>query len=590
MRNLIFSFLVVLALVSFPLSAQTLAGPVVSAQAFPAVQPVAIGVPFTAAVVLQIQPGWHVNAHEGIPDFFIPLEVFLCPNSPLSLVGKVRYESGIPKSLAGESKPFAVYQGGTTLFLDLVLTSGAAVGPLPAKLQARYQACNDQVCMAPMNLPVNLDLTVGSSGQAVIPIHPEVFQNPLASPSQAAENIIAKFFREKGILITFVLIFLGGLALNLTPCVYPMIPLTVSYFGSQKAEKPLVILNRAFAYVLGISVTYSSLGVTAALTGRILGSTLQSPLVLVGISLVLMVLSFSMFGLYEIQAPNWLLNQVASGNTQGWIGALGMGLVFGIVAAPCVDPFSIGLLTYVAAKANPFLGFILFFTLSLGLGFPYLWLGFFSGEIGRLPKAGTWMVWVKKVFGLVLLGMPLYFLAPLLPEGFNRLAVPAYLGIGGILLGWIFAGQSVEERFKMFQRIFGVVLILGALGLFQAWPKPVESYFKPFDLALLSRAQAEGKPVLVDFSASWCIPCKELEIKTFSDARVREALLNWVLLKADLTQYSSGPVEALKKKFAIMGVPTMVFVEPNGREKEDLRAVGFISADELLQKIHKLSN
>jgi thiol:disulfide interchange protein DsbD len=267
-----------------------------------------------------------------------------------------------------------------------------------------------------------------------------------------------------------------------------------------------------------------------------------------------------------------------------------MGLVFGIVAAPCVDPFSIGLLTYVAAKANPFLGFILFFTLSLGLGFPYLWLGFFSGEIGRLPKAGTWMVWVKKVFGLVLLGMPLYFLAPLLPEGFNRLAVPAYLGIGGILLGWIFAGQSVEERFKMFQRIFGVVLILGALGLFQAWPKPVESYFKPFDLALLSRAQAEGKPVLVDFSASWCIPCKELEIKTFSDARVREALLNWVLLKADLTQYSSGPVEALKKKFAIMGVPTMVFVEPNGREKEDLRAVGFISADELLQKIHKLSN
>ena len=370
MRNLIFSFLVVLALVSFPLSAQTLAGPVVSAQAFPAVQPVAIGVPFTAAVVLQIQPGWHVNAHEGIPDFFIPLEVFLSPNSPLSLVGKVRYESGIPKSLAGESKPFAVYQGGTTLFLDLVLTSGAAEGPLPVKLQARYQACNDQVCMAPMNLPVNLDLTVGSSDQAVTPIHPEVFQNPLASPSQAAENIIAKFFREKGILITFVLIFLGGLALNLTPCVYPMIPLTVSYFGSQKAEKPLVILNRAFAYVLGISVTYSSLGVTAALTGRILGSTLQSPLVLVGISLVLMVLSFSMFGLYEIQAPNWLLNQVASGNTQGWIGALGMGLVFGIVAAPCVDPFSIGLLTYVAAKANPFLGFILFFHPLAGTGLP----------------------------------------------------------------------------------------------------------------------------------------------------------------------------------------------------------------------------
>jgi thiol:disulfide interchange protein DsbD len=297
-----------------------------------------------------------------------------------------------------------------------------------------------------------------------------------------------------------------------------------------------------------------------------------------------------MFGLYEIQEPGWLLNKVAAGNTQGWLGALGMGLVFGIVAAPCVDPFSIGLLTFVAAKANPFLGFILFFTLSLGLGFPYLWLGFFSGEIGRLPKAGTWMVWVKKAFGLVLLGMPLYFLAPLLPEGFNRIAVPAYLGMGGILLGWFFAGKAVATGFKTFQRAAGVILILGGLGLFQVWPKPVESYFKPYDPALLTLARAEGKPVLVDFSASWCIPCKELEIKTFSDPKVRDALGKWVLLKADLTQYSSGPVESLKKQFGIMGVPTLVFVGSNGMEQEDLRVVGFINAGDLLQKIQKAIN
>ncbi len=548
------------------------------------------GVPFTAAVMLKIQHGWHVNAHEGLPESFIPLEVSPAPGSPLSIVGKVRYEAGIPKTLAGESKPFAVYQEATTLFLDLVLSPAVKTGMVSLDLQVHYQACNDQVCMAPSKVSVQLTLSIGKPGQAVTPINPDVFQNPLASSNQAPENIIAKFFREKGILLTFVLIFLGGLALNLTPCVYPMIPLTVSYFGSQKAEKPLVILNRAFAYVVGISITYSSLGVTAALTGKILGSTLQSPLVLIGISLVLTVLSLSMFGLYEIQAPSWLLNKVAAGNTQGWMGALGMGLVFGIVAAPCVDPFSVGLLTYVAAKANPYLGFILFFTLSLGLGFPYLWLGFFSGEIGRLPKAGTWMVWVKKAFGLVLLGMPLYFLGPLLPEGFNRMAVPAYLGLGGILLGWVFAGHSVSAGFKTFQRTVGVVLIIAALGLFQSWPKPVESYFKPFDSALLSQAKSEGRPVLVDFSASWCIPCKELEIKTFPDPTVREALGKWVLLKADLTQYSSGPVETLKKQFEIMGVPTMVFVGPDGMERKDLRAVGFISAGELLQKIQKISN
>lgn len=564
-------------------------GAIVSAQAFPAIQPITPGGSFTVAVVMKIQPGWHVNAHEGLPDSFIPLELTLPPGSPLSMVGKVRYPSGIPKSLAGESKPFAVYQEATTLFLELTLNPTTKTGTLQSSFEIRYQACNDQVCMAPTKLTVPLEITVGKEGQAVTPNHPEVFQNPLASSAPAPENIIAKFFREKGILLTFALIFLGGLALNLTPCVYPMIPLTVSYFGSQKAEKPLVILSRAFAYVVGISVTYSSLGVTAALTGKILGSTLQSPIVLIGISLVLGVLSLSMFGLYEIQAPSWLLNKVASGNTQGWMGALGMGLVFGIVAAPCVDPFSIGLLTYVAAKANPFLGFILFFTLSLGLGFPYLWLGFFSGEIGHLPKAGTWMVWVKKVFGLVLLGMPLYFLAPLLPEGFNRMAVPAYLGMGGVLLGWVFAGKSVTVGFKNFQRIAGVLLILGAAGLFQAWPKPVESYFNSYDPSLLSLARSEGRPALVDFSASWCIPCKELEIKTFSDPKVREALSHWVLLKADLTQYSSGPVEALKKQFGIMGVPTLVFVGPNGLEREDLRVVGFVSADDLLEKIEKTS-
>ena len=273
MRNFTFSFLSILSLLVFPLWAQSSdsfsgEGAIVSAQAFPAVQPVAPGVLFTTAVVLKIQTGWHVNAHDGIPDSFIPLEVSLVPGSPLSIVGKVRYAAGVPKTLAGESKPFAVYQGGTTLFLDLVLAPRANQGPLQPKLQVRYQACNDQVCMAPALLPVDLPLQVGKVGQAVTPVNPDVFQNPLASSTPASENIIAKFFREKGILLTFILIFLGGLALNLTPCVYPMIPLTVSYFGSQKAEKPLVILNRAFAYVVGISITYSSLGVTAALTGK----------------------------------------------------------------------------------------------------------------------------------------------------------------------------------------------------------------------------------------------------------------------------------------------------------------------------------
>lgn len=589
-RILLISWLLSLALpvwcqVQLPANSAT----VISAEGFPSLKPIHPGTLFTVAVQVKVKEGWHVNAHEGLPQYFIPAELTMGDPAPVELTSAPRYPAGEKKALGGSSEAFPVYEGTVVLYADLKLKAGTTPGPSSIPLQLRAQACNNQVCLAPGVVTVKIPIVVAKENETVAPIHPELFQGSLAAQTggEDQENIIAKYLRKNGILLTFILIFLGGLALNLTPCVYPMIPITISYFGTQRAERPLVILGRAAAYVVGISVTYSSLGVTAALTGKILGSTLQSPFVLIGISLLLVILSFSMFGLYEIQAPAWLLNKVAAGNTQGWIGALGMGLVFGIVAAPCVDPFSIGLLTFVAAKANPFLGFIMFFTLSLGLGFPYLWLGFFSTEIQRLPKSGMWMVWVKKIFGLVLFGMPLYFLNPLMPKDFNHFAVPAYLLICGTLLGWIFSGVGVTQGFKRFQHGFGIVLILMGLLVYRVWPVPVELPFQAYDANLLQKAQVEKKPVFIDFTASWCLPCKELEVKTFSAKAVHEALGDWVLLKADLSQYSSGPVEELKKTYGIMGVPTLVFIGPDGKERKGLRAIGFISTDEFLQKVQQ---
>lgn len=586
---LVFLILAVLGTAAAQFDPPVSSADVVKVMGYSSLKPVHPGTLLTVAIQVQVKEGWHVNAHEDLPEGFIPAQLTLDLGEPVSLASPPRYPEGKERALAGAGEAFPVYEGNIVLYADVNIGSKAPQGPLGLPFHLRLQACNNQVCLVPASVPVTVSLEVAGLDQSVSPDNIELFQGQLASQAagNGQENIISKYLAKYGILLTFVLIFLGGLALNLTPCVYPMIPITISYFGNQKAERAGVILARAAAYVVGISVTYSSLGVTAALTGKILGSTLQSPWVLAGISLVLVGLSLSMFGLYEIQAPAWLLNKVAAGNTQGWLGALGMGLVFGIVAAPCVDPFSIGLLTFVAAKANPYLGFVMFFTLSLGLGFPYLWLGFFSTEIQRLPRSGMWMVWVKKIFGLILLGMPFYFLNPLVPKDFSRYGVPLYLLVCGVLLGWAFSGGGVTSGFKKFQRGFGIVLMIIGLLAFKMWPEPVELSFQNYDAQLLEQARKNGQIVFIDFTASWCLPCKELELKTFTDPQIRSTLEGWVLLKADLTQYSSAPVEELKKKYGIMGVPTLIFIGPEGTEIKELRTIGYISAEELAKKFWK---
>ena len=209
------------------------------------------------------------------------------------------------------------------------------------------------------------------------------------------------------------LLFVGGLALNLTPCVYPVIPLTLSFFAGQAQGQNRRVFRLALVYVLGMATTYSALGVAAALSGRLFGSALQSPWVLGFVAVVLVALALSMFGLYDLRMPSALMQK--AGARSGAAGAYAMGLLVGVVAAPCVGPFVLGLLAFVAARQQAGLGFLFFFVLSLGLGLPYLFLGAFSGSLARLPRAGMWMESVKKVFGWVLLAMAAYFLRPALP-------------------------------------------------------------------------------------------------------------------------------------------------------------------------------
>ncbi len=375
------------------------------------------------------------------------------------------------------------------------------------------------------------------------------------------------------------MVFGWGLLLNLTPCVYPVIPLTVGFFGGQAAGQSRRLFGLATVYVLGMATTYSALGVAAALSGKLFGAALQSPWVLVGVAAVLTALALSMFGLYDIRMPtSWMQK---AGARAGGAGAYAMGLLVGVVAAPCIGPVVLALLAFVAARQDAAFGFLIFFVLSLGLGLPYLFLAAFSGSLSRLPRAGVWMEGVKKIFGWVLLAMAAFFLRTVVPAPLSLWLLPAVLAVGAIAVGF---GKG--HRLPGAIRATAALALVGAAVFFA--PRGATASDGPAWRPYSAKAvTAAARPAVIDFSATWCIPCRELDEKTFSDPRVREALSKRELWKADMTRSAAPEVVALSDTYRVLGVPTIVFLDASGKEREDLRLVGFEGPDEFLKRLEK---
>ena len=218
-----------------------------------------------------------------------------------------------------------------------------------------------------------------------------VASDPLGLCDYAPEAYSPGLLSGWAMVWTFLGIFIGGMALNLTPCVYPLIPITVSYFGGRSGQGRGRLLAHGLCYLAGLAFTNSLLGVAAALTGGLMGSLLQNPLVLISVATILVFFATSLFGFWELRLPG-VLTQAASKSYAGYFGSLFMGLTLGVVAAPCIGPFVLGLLTWVASMGSPWLGFLVFFTLSLGLGLPLFFLAIFSGSLEKLPRSGEWML------------------------------------------------------------------------------------------------------------------------------------------------------------------------------------------------------
>jgi thiol:disulfide interchange protein DsbD len=393
---------------------------------------------------------------------------------------------------------------------------------------------------------------------------------------------------------TLLGIFAGGMALNLTPCVYPLIPITVSYFGGQASTNDQghrKLIAHGLCYMLGLAFTNSVLGVAAALTGGLMGSILQNPFVLAAIAVVLISFATSLFGLWELRLPS-AVTQAAVKSYSGYFGTLFMGLTLGVVAAPCIGPFILGLLTWVASMGSPWLGFVVFFTLSLGLGLPLFFLAVFSGQLQRLPRSGGWMLWVRKAMGWVLVGMAVHFIRPILP-GFGAVVImAAVVTAAGIHLGWLDKNTASFRLFSWLKAGVGVACLVLATFLVASWAmKGPGVSWKSYSEETLRKAQIQNKPVIIDFYATWCTPCRELEEVTFHDPEVvKRAEKDFVMVKVDVTQGGNPFHEQLLQQYGVKGVPTVVFLDPGGKECRELRLVDYLPPDRLLNSMSRLQN
>lgn len=561
-----------------------------------AVQP---GDTLEAAVIVRIDEGWHANAHKPTLDYLIGTALTVEPADGLAVLD-VRYPEPEMAAFAFTGgKELAVYGGATPIFVTLRAERGVEPGRYASEGKLRIQICNDEVCLPPSTLSAVIPVPVTGGPVDTEAANQQLFRSGEVTSSPEAKrngsvtaaasgNQIASMFEERSGLLAFLGIFVVGLALNLTPCVYPMLSVTVSLFGRQEETRAARSFSRAGLYVLGITTMYGALGVAAAFTGGLFGAALQSPWVLTGIGVLLLALALSMFGAYEITLPAAVTARLgAAQRAPGLLGTYLSGLVVGVFAAPCIGPPTVALLAFVGAQGDPFFSLAAFTVMGLGLGAPYLVLGTFSGLLAKLPKSGVWMVWVKKVFGVVMVGAALFYLGLAFFPAYALWGVPPVLVAGGLYLG--FVERSGRGR-KLFVRLkWGVgaaAILVGVLG-FQNLQKPTLEW-TPYSEEALAEAQADGKPVLMDFYADWCVPCLELDRVTFTDEQVIEATEKFARLKVDLTRYDSPEAEALRERFDVAGVPTLVFLGEDGKEISDSRVVGFMEPDPFLKHVRAL--
>lgn len=543
----------------------------------------------------------------------------------LSLIDANGVESGTLNIPAGEMKndeffgKIYVFHHKATATLNYTNNTGAEQ---KATFKLRYQGCSELsgICYPPITKKIPVSLPVTDAAAAVIEQAADSTNNTASNDTYVSEqDKIASTLTSGSTWIILISFFGFGLLLAFTPCVFPMIPILSSIIiGHGDSITTRKAFTMSTVYVLAMALTYTAAGVFAGLFGENLQAAFQNAWILGAFAIVFIALSLSMFGFYDLQLPSsWQSKLTTISNNQkggSLSGVAVMGFLSALIVGPCVAAPLAGALIYIGQTGDAVLGGLALFSLSLGMGAPLIAIGTSAGKF--LPKAGAWMDAVKAVFGVMLLAVAIWMLERVLPAAASMtlwalLIITSAIYMGAIeplehgISGW----RKLWKGIGIFLLAYGVLILIGissggrdvlqplksiALASSGSYnnQQPAHLQFKQIKgvdglNAALAEAKAQGKPVMLDFYADWCVSCKEMEALTFSDSNVQKALSNFVLLKADVTPNDELDQE-LYKHFGIIGPPAIIFYGTNGEERRNLRVVGYMPSEKFIDVVGRV--
>ena len=486
--------------------------------------------------------------------------------------------------------------------------------PINLKFTVGYQICQEkprEMCFAPdsQDIIVSIEKSFFQTNNEVNSKTDWIPSIERTSTTQGKEPEKELFFKkierllteelEKQSVLLFLLAFALGFLTSLTPCVYPVIPIIMGYIGSQAKGSKLKGFYLSVFFVLGLGLVYSMLGLLAAASGSMIGASFQNPIVVVIIAGIFILMGLSLAGLFEIPVPTSISSKVQAGGYKSQvIGSLIIGGVAGIIAAPCAGPVLIAILSWISQTRNLLMGFLIMFVFSLGMGVIFILVGTFTGIISSLPKAGKWMSVIKNIFAVLLIIGGLLVLGLIVP-GWLHQRLWGFFFIGLSIFMGLFKSIEDDDIKKKFVKFIVVLIFLWGVLLFFKSFIPAD-FLTPGPQAVMVREQlnwipsledgktvasGQNKKLMIDTYADWCVACKEMDKLTFSDPEVQAVLKDYILVKLDFTRRNEKN-QALQKSLGIIGMPTIIFLNPEGNEIN--RFSGFKNKKEFLKIVNSL--